>query len=115
MNSMPLVRLIITYVVAIGLAIFVGAAVTSPEDSTNLLVIGLVVGMLVLPFVLKHHHLAVAATWNAALIVFVLPGQPSMWMVFGLASMGTMAKAKIKNRPMAMRSCRMGNIWLSDR
>ena len=79
MNSMPIVRLIVTYVVVIGLAVFAGVALTSPEDSTNLLVMGLVLGTLVIPFVLRHHQMAVAASWNAALIVFLLPGQPSMW------------------------------------
>ena len=76
MNSMPVLRLIVTYVVVIGLAIFAGIALTDPEDSRNLVVVGLVLGTLVLPLVLRHHQLAVAASWNAALIVFMLPGQP---------------------------------------
>lgn len=68
------------YLVAIPLAIIVGVSVADPMAPTSLLALAMVVGLGVAPIILRYHHESLFVAWNSALVVFFLPGRPTLAM-----------------------------------
>ena len=85
-------RILMVYAVAIPLALVLGYAVSSglstPEDSTNLLMVGLLLFVLALPILFKWHHIMLIFLWNAAFLFPFLPGQPQAWLLMAVLSFG---------------------------
>ncbi len=60
------------------LAVLIGWMLTSPYNTESLTVVGAVAFVLLLPIILKYHYGLLLFSWNATIIVFFLPGQPSL-------------------------------------
>lgn len=89
MNSGVIIpRNLIIYGLCIPMAILMGYLLTTPLDYLSLLGVGIVMAALLIPVLLRWHHVALIVTWNAVLNAFFLPGQPRMWMVLALVSIG---------------------------
>src|SRR6266567_4771937 len=73
--------------VVLPLAAFIGYVLATPDAVDGLAFVGLIVGILSLPVLLRWHHLILVMSWNATLTVFFLPGQPSLWMLMALLSL----------------------------
>jgi hypothetical protein len=86
-------RALIVYALCVPLAILMGFMMATPTDVSSFGLLLMVFGVLMTPVLLKYHHFLVALTWNAALIVFFLPGQPPLGMLVALLSL-TVALSK---------------------
>jgi hypothetical protein len=80
-------KALIVYVLCLPLAVLIGFQLATPTDFGSFAIILLAFGALLIPFVLKSHHLLLIMTWNAALIVFFLPGSPPLGMLAAVASL----------------------------
>ncbi len=59
-------------------------------DRTSFGVFAIIIFVLLLPALLKWHYAVMILSWNTAITVFFLPGQPTLWMImaginFGIA------------------------------
>ena len=79
-NAFALFRSLVIYGVCLPLAIFLGYLLASPDDSTNAGIVLLVLSVLLLPLVLRHHHPFLVLSWNMAALAFFLPGRPLVWL-----------------------------------
>lgn len=68
------------YLIAIPLAIIVGVSVANPMAPTSLLTLAMIIGLGVAPIILRYHHESLFVAWNSALVVFFLPGRPTLAM-----------------------------------
>ena len=79
-NSPTVVRSLLIYVICLPLAILIGYMMASPMEWGSFLTLGTVLAILLLPLLLKFHHPLLMFGWNATMIVFFLPGAPSVWL-----------------------------------
>jgi hypothetical protein len=87
MNTLTIPRNLIVFAVILPLAALLGYMLAKPEELNTFLVVGLLVGALSFPVLLRWHHPLLIFTWNASLNVFLLPGQPAVWMVLAVGSL----------------------------
>ncbi|MBL9137433.1 MAG: O-antigen ligase family protein [Verrucomicrobiales bacterium] len=76
------------YLVAIPLAIIVGVSVADPASPTSLLVLAMIIGVGLLPLAMRYYHESLILCWNSALVVFFLPGRPTIAMVLTGITLG---------------------------
>jgi len=69
------------------LALLLGFLLATPLDFSTMFFLALVVVALLMPILLKWHHFFLVASWNAAVIVFFLPGQPTLGTVMSMVSL----------------------------
>jgi len=86
-NSVVLPKSLIIFGICIPLALLVGYLVATPTDMMSFGALGLILLALCIPFLLRWHYPALIACWNANMIVFFLPGQPSLWMLLTAVSL----------------------------
>jgi O-Antigen ligase len=86
-NSSMLLRSLVIYAIILPLAIFLGCLVAGPLTWTSFGTVLAVFAILVLPVMLRFHHPVLVLGWNAAVIVFFLPGAPRIWLPLALISL----------------------------
>lgn len=79
-------RKLIIFAIILPVAALVGYQLASP-DFGSFASIGLLVMVLCIPGILRWHHALVFLSWNAAVQVFFLPGQPMAWMLMAGVSL----------------------------
>jgi hypothetical protein len=79
-RQFTLLPVLALYGVVVPVALLLGYVVADPASLSAAAVLGGVGTILCLPMILKWHHELVIVSWNAALSVFFLPGQPPLWM-----------------------------------
>ncbi|MFO1499633.1 MAG: O-antigen ligase family protein [Verrucomicrobiota bacterium] len=93
-------RGLLIWLLVLPMAVLMGYMLATPTDFNSFAILLLGFAAISLPILLKSHHLLLAWTWNAALIVFFLPGQPQLGTVLAFTSLGiaivtrTMSKEK---------------------
>lgn len=85
----PTVTKAIVFAVVSLLAIVIGVQLADPLGRTSMGLVGGLALLLLFPFLVKHHHLILALTWNSIFYVFFLPGSPPAWVVMAFVSLGT--------------------------
>ncbi|MCC6233433.1 MAG: O-antigen ligase family protein [Verrucomicrobiales bacterium] len=68
------------YLFAVPLAIIVGVSISDPLAPTSLLALAMIIGLGVAPIVLRFYHESLIVAWNSALVIFFLPGRPTLAM-----------------------------------
>jgi hypothetical protein len=68
------------------LAVLLGYLLAEPLDSGSLAVIVLVMSVLFVPLMMRWHHVLLLVTWNAAISLNFLKGQPTLWMMMAFLS-----------------------------
>ena len=91
MSGLP--RIVIVYAIVIPLALLLGYALTTglatPEQAwENFVMVGLVLFVLLLPALIRWHHILLIFFWNAAFVFPFLPGHPTVWLVLAVLSFG---------------------------
>lgn len=76
-NQAALPLILVTYGVCGVVALLVGYLLATPTAFASLAGVGLVLGVLAFPVLMRWHHPMLLLSWNAALVAGVLPGQPS--------------------------------------
>lgn len=94
----PILRSLLIYVMCLPLAIVVGYALATPLGYGNLGVYVMVAAILSLPLVLRWHHDLLLLTWNSTLLVFLVPGRPSMWLILAIVSLALSLTRRAVNR-----------------
>ena len=78
----------LAYLITIPLALVVGYSLANPLSTKSLGVLFMVFSVLLSPIILRWHHPALIMCWNASLVIFFLPGQPMLWAILAVASLG---------------------------
>lgn len=70
------------------IAVLAGYTLATPLNLTTVGFIGALLLLLLTPLALKWHHEMLIIAWNSYLVVFFLPGQPSVMVVMATLSLG---------------------------
>ncbi len=62
-------------------ALAIGYLLATPLDLKSIALVCTALGVLLFPLFMRWHHLMLVATWNASMILFFLPGGPSLGYV----------------------------------
>jgi hypothetical protein len=84
MNS-TLLRSLLVYGLCLPLAVFLGYLLATPLDPATFAAVMMVLFVLMIPLILRWHHVWLIACWNMTAVIFFLPGSPQMWM--GMAAL----------------------------
>ena len=85
-SSSTLPRTLLIFSILVPLALLVGYLLATP-DMLSYFGVGVVVFVTLIPVLLRWHHAVLLVTWNMAVTVFFLPGQPSLWMLIAVISL----------------------------
>src|SRR5208282_4062561 len=89
MDKTPdILRTLIIYAVIVPLALFIGYIMANPLDTSTFIESGLIVAVLVFPLLLRWHHPLLIISWNLSMYLFFLPGQPDLWLLMAVMSLG---------------------------
>lgn len=69
------------YSVSIVLAVVMGYLMANPEDLTHIALVGAVVGLMVLPVLIRWYHVLMVFSVNALITFSFLPGRPDLWVL----------------------------------
>src|SRR5436190_5689428 len=78
--AFPFLRSLLIYSICVPLALVLGYLISTPYDFTSFTVVGLVLCFLLIPLLLRWHHVWLIATWNMSVVLFFLPGRPVVWL-----------------------------------
>jgi hypothetical protein len=87
-NAPALLRSLIVYGLCLPLAVSLGYLLANPLDLSTIVVAGLILFMLLVPLLLRWHHVWLIATWNMSAVIFFLPGRPPVWSALAMISLG---------------------------
>src|ERR1041384_1997883 len=85
-NLLSLRRSALIYGLCLPLAIFLGYSLAQPAAFKTRAFLALLFGVLSVPMFLRWHHPLLVLSWNAALVVPFVPGQPNWWMGLSFVS-----------------------------
>jgi hypothetical protein len=74
------------YALVLPLALLLGYMLATPTDFSTLAAVGLVLGVVSMPLVLKWYYESMLLSWHMAAVVFFLPGAPELWLVLAFIS-----------------------------
>src|SRR6187399_1424552 len=86
-STSSLLRSLLIYSICLPLAIFLGYLLATPLDYTSFFGVGLVIFFLVLPLLLKWHHIWFLAACTTTAVLFFLPGRPTIALLMSWASL----------------------------
>jgi hypothetical protein len=85
-SSSPILRTAIIYAVILPLALYVGYLLAD-GGIVNKLFVGLIIFGLMLPLLLRWHHLMLFLVWNMTAMMAFLPGAPQLWLLMAVISL----------------------------
>lgn len=84
---MQRLALLIPFLLAIPLALFLGIALSTPDTYMSLGLVGLCLAILALPAVIRWHEILLIFSWSAPIEIFFVPGQMKLWMLMSFLSL----------------------------
>ncbi len=111
-NLLSLRRSALIYGLCLPLAILLGYVLAQPGYFMSLAVIALTLGIMSLPLLMRWHHQLLILSWNAALIVPFLPGQPSWWMCLSFISLSFAVLLRIMTKKEEFLSAPAVTFWI---
>jgi hypothetical protein len=89
MNNAPaILRALIAYAICFPVAIWMGFLITNPLNYSTFGGVGLVLLVMSAPIFLRWHHQLLVLCWNLPLIMFFLPGAPTVYLPMIALSLG---------------------------
>jgi hypothetical protein len=85
-NTFAVSRNHLIFGLCLPLAVLLGYLLAEPLDSGSLAVIVLVLSVLLVPLMMRWHHVLLLLTWNAAINLNFLPGKLALWMIMAFLS-----------------------------
>jgi hypothetical protein len=79
-SASTLLRSLLVYGLCLPLAVFLGYLMATPMDPTTFAAVMIVLFVLMIPLLLRWHHVWLIASWNTTAVIFFLPGSPQLWM-----------------------------------
>ncbi len=101
-NTFALPRTLIIFSIVIPLALMLGYLLASPLSIKSIGFVSIVCFVLAIPLLMKWHHSLLVFSWNAAITVFFLPGQPEVWMLMAAISITFTVVNRLMNREQPM-------------
>src|SRR5215831_13438561 len=90
-STSTVLRTLLIYSICLPLAIFIGYMIgNSPDAATDMhtyIGVGIVLFLLVLPLLLRWHRFLLIASWNAAVLLYFVPGRPELFFALGWLSL----------------------------
>jgi hypothetical protein len=80
-------RSLIIFAICLPLAVLLGYLAATPEDNMSFAFVVILAALLLVPLLLRWHHLWLIVAWNAPAVIFFLPGQPGVAMVMCAVSL----------------------------
>jgi len=101
-NASAILRTLIVYSICVPVAIWLGYLLTSMADLSRSTFIeaGVFALVLSLPLLLRWHYFLLVFTLNLSMTVFFLPGQPPLWMLVLVLSLGISILQRALNKGM---------------
>jgi len=93
-----LFRSLVIYTICVPLALILGYLISTPDDFASFTVVGLVLFFLLVPLLLRWHHVWLIASWNMSVVLFFLPGKPLVWLALAWISLTIAFVTYIMNR-----------------
>ena len=100
-ETFGLPRKVIIFAILLPVAAIVGYLLASP-DAASILLVGLILSVMAVPFILRWHHPVLIFSWNMVFSVFFLPGTPPFWMLAALISLGVTFMSRILDKNMRL-------------
>ena len=85
-NSAGLPKFLLVFGIVLPLAAFIGYVMATPQDNTTLATLAAVFGVMSIPLFLKWHQPMLIFSWNAAINLAFLPGNPYLWVPVAVVS-----------------------------
>jgi hypothetical protein len=79
-SASALLRSLLVYGLCLPLAVFLGYMLATPLDRETFAAVMIVLFVLMIPLILRWHHVWLIASWNMTVVIFFLPGSPQLWM-----------------------------------
>jgi len=86
-NDLRLPTNLLIFGLCVPLALLLGFMLATPTSSGAFLFVTATFLLLFLPVLLRWHHFLLICTWNSALLMFFLPGLPSLGITLGFVSL----------------------------
>lgn len=86
-NAAALLRSLTVYGLCLPVAVLLGYLLANPLDWNTLLVGGIILFILLIPLLLRWHHVWLIATWNMSAVIFFLTGRPPLWSALAVISL----------------------------
>ena len=77
---------LLLYCILVPVAIFIGYLLATPTDFTSYALLSMLLFLLSFPLIVRWHYPFMLFAWNAWIIVFFVPGQPSLGVVMAAFS-----------------------------
>jgi len=87
-NHATLLRSLVIYGICLPLAVVLGFLATNSAnlDVNSIGAIGVIIGILLIPILLRFHYFLLVASWNMSMILFFLPGRPAFTLAMSAIS-----------------------------
>src|SRR3974390_3184055 len=108
-SSAALMRGLVTYVACVLVALFLGYALANPLTYQSIGIVVVMLGLMVLPIMLRWHHELAIACWNLSLLVPILPGKANLGFVIAGISLGF----SIVARTLQNKRTSVGDPWVA--
>jgi len=105
-NQLQAFKALITYAVIVPMAIFVGYMLADPLRYSTFGAVGVVLGVMIFPLLLKWHQPLLLFSWNMSVVIPFIKGQPYLWLVMSAATLGIAILERALNRDM-----RFVQVW----
>jgi hypothetical protein len=86
-NTVVVSRSHLIFGLCLPLAVLLGYLLADPLESSSLAVVAIILGVLVIPLLMRWHHPLLIFAWNTTVILGFLPGRPPLWMPLALVSL----------------------------
>lgn len=87
-NAPAILKTLIIYAICVPLAIWIGCLLTNPWDRKEFIIVGGLVMLLLMPILLRWHHLLLVFCWSLPMMIFFLQGQPMLGLLMIALSFG---------------------------
>lgn len=87
-NSLTGLKALITYLLIIPVALVLGYVLANPLQYSTFATVGIVLGVMLFPLLMKWHHPLLLLTWNMGGTIIFIKGQPEIWMLMVAISLG---------------------------
>ncbi|MFM1768274.1 MAG: hypothetical protein RJA22_803 [Verrucomicrobiota bacterium] len=98
MSGSPIPKKALILILVLPVAALLGYLLAGPLDYTSIVVYSAILGLILMPVIIQHHHALVVLSLNATIDIFFLPGKPHLWMLLALVSLGVTLLSRILNK-----------------
>jgi hypothetical protein len=98
MNNSTALRTLAIYAICVPVALLLGYMIAGPLTWVSLSTVVVVFAVLLLPLLLRFHHVLLVFGWNAVITAFFLPGSPKIWLPLALISLAVSVARRTMDR-----------------